>query len=261
MNYLTEEQFKWQPLETYVKAKKCLNKKQYTVIWRNRYAPKRSIGPCQDLINKLNPTSYEDFYYAYFRNAKDNIDLPIRERGCTPEELETVAYKWMEDTGNPDGYDISTFYYGVVMHTIIETYDGWKKEMEVINAFHKKGYTTAKTEYREDATLGIDFKVFMNDDLKWLVQIKPVTFIFGMKPDLISDRMNVFTKHDEAHKKYPNTPFVYFFYTQENGKIKWLYNAKTNRYSFKYEDLIDHNGNFKGDKEELLKEQRENIEL
>ena len=258
MKYLTEDDVKWKPLEEYVNAKALLNKEEYTVPWRDKYSRRKSVGPCQDIARGTTAKSYEEFFEYYLQNANSKLDEPINKRGCTLDELEMVAYNWMMESGNPYGLDLKTFFYGVIMHVIIETYMGKLKEIEAMDAFTKCGFHIIESTSDEDAEMGIDFKVCDDKKMKWLVQIKPISFVLGCKPDLINDRKYVFNKHALGHEKYPNIPYVYMFYNPKEGG-KWVYNSPKNTYFFKYNELIGTNGYPLFNKEEFLAKQVEKI--
>ena len=260
MKFLTEEDVKWQPLNIYTEAKEKLNRKEYTVLWRDKFASRKSVGPCQNLARLLGADTYESFFEGYIRYAEDNLDQPISQRGCTLDELEDVAYRWMTETGDPYKLGIKTFFYGVIMHVIIETLMGKVKEAEAMNAFRKCGFSVEESTSDEDASMGIDFKVSKDGQLKWLVQIKPISFILGYKPDLVHDRQYVFVKHGLGKHKYPDAHYLYLFYNSKDDG-KWIYNCGLDSYFFKYEELVGSNGYPLLKKEEILKCQKDTIEI
>ena len=258
MKFLTEEDVKWQSLDVYMNAKALLNKEEYTVVWRNKYASRRSVGPCQDMARLLNSSTYEGFYNDYLNYANSNLSLPVSKRGCTVDELEEVAYKWMTDSQNPYNLDLKIFYNGVIMHVIIETMMGKIKEREAMDAFRECGYDIEESTSDEDALMGIDFKVIKDNEIKWLIQIKPISFILGFKTDLVSDRKHVFVKQTLGIEKYPTASYLYLFYnSKDNGK--WIYNCEHNSYLFKYADIVRPNGYPSVRKEEILNCQKETI--
>lgn len=258
MKYLTEEDVRWKPLDEYISAKALLNRKEYTVPWRDKYSRRKSVGPCQDIARGTTAKSYEEFFEYYLDNANRHIEEPINKRGCTLDELEMVAYNWMVESGNPYNLDLKTFFYGVIMHVIIETYMGKLKEIEVMEAFVKCGYGIIESTSDEDADMGIDFKVYDVKGIKWLVQVKPISFVLGCKPDLINDRKFVYAKHTLGHERYPNVPYVYMFYNSKEGG-KWIYNTQRNSYFFKYNELIGSNGYPLFNKDEFLSCQKQEI--
>ena len=247
-------------MEEYVEAKRLLNQKVYTVPWRDKYSRRNSVGPCQDIARKTTAKSCEEFFNFYLNNANEQLDKPINVRGCTLDELEMVAYNWMMESGDPCNLGIKTFFYGVIMHVIIETFLGKAKEYEAMEAFSKFGYTIEESTSDEDADMGIDFKVCDDKGVKWLVQIKPVSFILGFQPDLIKDRKFVFAKHELGNTRYPNVPYIYMFYNSKEGG-KWIYNTAKNSYFFKYTDLIAENGYQLFKREELMACQKEKIDI
>lgn len=260
MKFLTEEDVKWKSFEEYSEAKRQLNKKVYTIPWRDKFSRRPSVGPCQELARKSTATTCEEFFDFYLSNANANNDQPIRLRGCTLDELEMVAYNWMNESGNPNGLSLKTFFYGVVMHVIIETFIGLAKEKEATEAFIKCGYRVEESTSDEDADMGIDFKVCDDSGVKWLVQIKPASFFLGFQPDLFKDRRHVFAKHELGHERYPGVKYIYMIYDAwVDGK--WLYNEDKKSYFFKYNELIDFDGNLIYDKDKLMSSKREKIEF
>lgn len=260
MKYLTEEDIKWKTFEEYAEAKRLLNKKAYTVPWRDKFSRRPSVGPCQDIARKSTANSCEEFFDFYLKHAEANPELPIRLRGCTMDELEMVAYNWMIESGNPNELSLKTFFYGVIMHVIIETYIGLAKEREATDAFLKCGYMVEESTSDEDAEMGIDFKVIDNGEVKWLVQIKPASFFLGFQPDLFKDRVRVFMKHELGHERYPNASYIYMIYDAwVDGK--WLYNEDKGSYFFKYHELINGDGSLMVDRDKLMSCKREKIEF
>lgn len=210
---------------------------KYNDNWK-RISGAPYIGNCTENYRKLSPKSYYDFYAKYVEDGK-NVHLDKKYRGRTEEELTDLAHKYKVMCGNPD-IDVDVFRRNIILHTIIETFDGKGYEREVSKHLLNLGYTFTYPTGVEDSRYGIDFKVYKDDELKFILQVKPITFFYGKhnKP-LIGDRICAFEKQSlvDATLKVP-TWFMIYKIDENDEKGLWLLN-KDGGLCHKLSDLIN----------------------
>lgn len=204
------------------KRTNCISKK-YNTHWK-LFAGRKSIGDCSNLFQRLCPTDYYDFYVKYTKDGEDTV-LNRSEfiySGRTEEEIKSIAEKYRDEC-NDYSYPLEDYIKNVYMHTIIETFDGQLKERQVNQILTNFGYTYEKPNNDEDSKYGIDFKVFKEGKLIFVIQVKPISFFIGNKnQSLINDRKNAFKKEALVREKF-NVPTYYMIYSvEENGGVKWL---------------------------------------
>ena len=246
MKILNENDVKFKDLSTYLDLKGPMNREPYSIIWRNKYSGRPSVGSCMWLCKHLNPSTYEDFFNKYVESGikdvwKDRYGKKSSGRGRTLDELEEIAINWRADCGNPPDLDLCTFFDAVVLHVIIETFMGKDKELEARDILEGNGFITEDGTDEEDTEMNIDFKVYKDGELKYLMQVKPVSFITSSNRDTKNDRIEAFKKHENGHKKYPGIPYYYLVYDASNGL--WIVNEDKGRCLFEYEELVDNFGN------------------
>lgn len=197
--------------------------RRFNTQWR-KYASRNSIGDCSNLFQRLHPTDYYDFYVKYTKDGEETVHnrSEFKYYGRTEEEIEKVAKKYMSECGKTS-YTLDEFIMNVYMHVIIETFDGQIKEQEVCQLLVNMGYTYERPEKNEDSRFGIDFKVFKGDELKFILQIKPISFFTGIyNRSLILDRINAFEKQSLVLERY-KVPTYYMVYKADNdGQVGWL---------------------------------------
>lgn len=230
-----------------IECKKILNKNQKSrIIYRNKCSFSKFIGNCTNLYQKLNPTSYKDFYDKELKYAEENHHLPVEERGLTYEEFYMLAYKYkilLEDCTNLK-YDISIYFYALVCHAIIETFIGQKKEEVVLEYINNKGFTASKVDSKKDTRYGVDIEV-EGKGQHFYVQVKPLTFFTSNYSDVNNDRLEACKKREEIMSNEGlDTYYIIYDLDWETSQLKWLFNKK-DTVLFKISDL------FKYDKEDI----------
>lgn len=196
--------------------------KKYNMAWK-MLAGRHSIGDCSNLFQRLRPANYYDFYVKYTKDGEETFlkrkEMPFY--GRTEEEIETVARKFQEKCGDY-AIPLEVYIKNVYTHVIIETFDGQMCEQNVNQLLTNIGYTYEKPHGNEDSKYGIDFKVYKDNVLSFMLQIKPISFFLGTKnASLISDRKSAFAKQDLVLQKY-NVPTYYMIYDIDNvGNIRW----------------------------------------
>lgn len=223
---LTEEDLKWKGLAHYEEVRKILNKNIYTVPWRNTYSTKRISGPCIDTCNKVMPRNAEDYY----NRAGEYCDK------MTKENMERIAAMW-RNSCNEKKLPLSVFYDGVVCHTIVETYNGYKKESTILNMLENSGFTVSYDAY-DDSMCGIDMTATKGDK-KYFFQVKTVSYLFGHAYDCIADRKKIFTEYiPNQYKKYGGKiPYYWMFYDRVTDK--WIWNPFNNSFKWNIEEILD----------------------
>ena len=242
LSELNEEDVKFKDLSHYINLKGKWNKNLYGDTWRKFFSGRTHVGACMWLCEKLNPTSFEDFYLKYINSGTNDRNLGRIYRGRTVEELESIAIRW-RDVCNDYETPLSEYYDAIVLHTIVETYVGKHYESKAISHLTEKGYDVMHGDDYEDEYMNIDLKVYKDGKLLTFLQVKPVSFIVSKRWHTKDDRKEVFEKHRCGKEKYPGIPYKYLLYDVKTDK--WIYNKKEERNLFNYEDLVDVNGNSK----------------
>lgn len=220
--------FKYDKLES-IKAKKKTNKIQIIRnVYKNCFAPSNVIGRCITLCEKHKPTSCEDFEEKYHKYAQENINLPIKERGLTKDELLSTVKKFKqkcEEIDNSLNYDEKTYYDTLICHIITETYYGYLREQLLMNYINNIGLQIKKSSYKEDAKKSIDFIVNNNDE-EYYIQVKPLSFFKGLHyTDTYRDNQKmvdnaIYLSNNENKKFY----VCIYEIDEENGVVKWVKN-------------------------------------
>lgn len=196
--------------------------RKYNTQWK-KYAGRNHIGDCSKLFQRLRPTSYYDFYVKYTKDGEETVSnrKEMLHYGRTEEEIEELAKKYREEC-NDYSYPLEDYIKNVYMHTIIETYDGQLREDQVNQMLSNLGYTYEKPKGDEDAKLGIDFKVYKDGKLSFVIQIKPKSFFMGYKnKSLLEDRMAAFKKADMVKEKLGVSTFYMIYVPDDDGNIGW----------------------------------------
>lgn len=197
--------------------------RKYNTQWK-KYAGRNCIGDCSKLFQRLRPTSYYDFYVKYTKDGEETVSnrKEMLHYGRTEDEIEELAKEYQNECCDYS-YPLDDYIKNVYMHTIIETYDGQIKEEQVNQILSNLGFTYEKPEGNEDARLGIDFKVFKDGKLSFVIQIKPKSFFVGHKnQSLIDDRIGAFHKEELVKKKLGVNTYYMVYLADDNGNVEWL---------------------------------------
>lgn len=222
--------------DDFCRTKNVLRK--YNIEWKH-YAGRDVIGDCSNLFQRLQPTDYYDFYLKYTKDGEDTIGnrKKMKFYGRTEEEIENIA-KMYRDTCGDYSIPLEDYIKNIYTHTLIETFDGQMSEQKVNQLLTNLGYTYEKPQGNEDSKYGIDFKVYKNNILQFVLQIKPISFFKGVKNEsLIRDRKNAFDKQELVWKKF-NVPTYYMIYNAvKNGEIRWI--SENNKLCFELSSLCN----------------------
>lgn len=197
--------------------------RKYNTQWK-KFAGRNSIGDCSNLFQRLRPTDYYDFYVKYTKDGEETVSnrKDFLHYGRTEEEIEHVARKYMDACGNTS-FTFEEFVKNVYMHTIIETFDGQIKEQEVNQLLANMGYTYEKPQGNEDSRFGIDFKVYKNGVLRFVLQVKPISFFKGhYNRSLIEDRIGAFEKETLVKRNLGVQTYYMVYKLDDNGTVEWL---------------------------------------
>ena len=236
MKYLTEEETKWKGEKHYEGtrdilhriAKESGDKNLFSVPWRNIYAKRKNSGPCMKTCRLLCPDSSEEFYLnGYTINPKMSF-----------EHIEELAVNYRASVKRED-LPLSLFYDNIVCHNFVETFEGCKKELEVIRALKKTDFKQVPSTDEDDWKYGADIIVEKNGIIHF-IQVKPISFLFSMNKDCIDDRKKIFYQFiPEQIKKNggKKIPFIWLFY--DYNTKDWIFNPLKNNFQFNIEELLD----------------------
>lgn len=237
MKILTEEDIRWKGVDHYLKLKDYFNKGVVSDLYQKIYRHPNSIGYVSELIKNINPKDYEEAYEKYLLSGVNDCAFkPKINRGRSAGELEDLAIEWKEKSGSKR--PLQDFYDALVLHAVVETFDGNKTELSAANAYRKRGYTVTIPSGQDDRTCGIDF-IAEKDGKKVVVQVKPVSFFRGGERNkgLVHDRVVFFAKKLLAAKRYEGATFAVMIHTDDN---RWL--NVDGRLNFLYEELVSEDG-------------------
>ena len=208
-----------------IECKKILNKNAVSrKIYKDECSYSKYIGNCTDLYHKLKPIDYEDFYNKELSFASENINLRVEQRGLTYEEFYELAvkYKTMVEEQTDLGYDLSVYFYSLVCHAIIETFNGQMKEEQIIKLLRLRGYNPQKVKGSKDARYGVDIAVEgISED--FYIQVKPISFFLSNYQDTQDDRISCCEKREEVLKlEKIDTYYMIYNLNDKTGELKWL---------------------------------------
>ncbi len=160
MKTLTEKQTKFKGVEHYRNLKRRFNQNDVNNSYNKTYKLPEYIGYCMRIFERLAPESYEDAFEKYTNSGYDT-NFDSLNRGRTKEELIAIAKKWMEEC--PDSMlSLEDFYDGLILHIVVETYDGYVREKQVKDALKNAGATIETVTGDEDSKMAIDIKAELN---------------------------------------------------------------------------------------------------
>lgn len=201
--------------------------KDFNRYWY-RLNNRENVGDMTYLYNKYQPTSYEDFYVKY---TTDTVGENPKWHGRSEEELDEIAKRYQELSNRYD-VNLSTFKNNIIWHTIVQTFDGHKKELELKQYLNSLGHDVRGVDPELDAKYGVDLAFYKGGQLRFYIQVKPYTFILGNSNwSLINDRKLALQKGRQLQVP------TYFAFYDKSGK--WLTNPHI---VSRLTDYIDNNG-------------------
>lgn len=226
-------------------AKAKLNSDDIMKIWRKSFAPSNRIGNCTTLYRKLKPVDYNDFFIKYIKHAECHKNWKIWWRGLTYDEILDISKRFKKKVYEKTGveHDISIFFYNVLCHIIIETFDGQKREEEFRKHLINLGYSVSTFDGDIDTTYGVDIKVTRGDGKVSAIQIKPLSFYKSNKGHVQRDRIGLCKKYENALDNLGiKTYYAIYCYDEDSGKTTWVMNPD-GKLRFKINDLFGYDPN------------------
>ena len=228
-----------------IDAKNLLNKSDtIRQIYKRNCSYPHFVGNCTDLYYLLKPFDYLDFYYKYIENAERNKHLPIERRGLTYKELYELAEKFQSlvEESTEFRYDLSIYFYSLVCHIIVETFNGQKIEEIVMNNVKTMGFNVSKVNGSKDARQGIDIAVSNNDN-KFYIQVKPISFFLSKKEDTQQDRISCCRKREKVMEMEGLDTYYMIYEMRSNiDELKWVIKDNGKKL-FKISDLFSYDKN------------------
>ena len=243
MEILSEADVRFKGVEHYNSLKSIFNRDDISVLYEKELKYGSNIGYVSNLMKRLNPSSYKDAYDLYIESGRNEKNMPPTKRGRDENELEALAKRWMDFYGKGD-IPLSDFYDALVLHAIIETYDGFRFEKEAKDKLSEAGYETSWATASEDGKYGVDI-VARNELSTILIQIKPVSFFLSRRMHTKSDRAKMWI-HMNAAKNDFGESLIYKFLIYDGKTGMWVFNEKSGRCAFDYDELVDIGGNYIG---------------
>lgn len=181
------------------------------------------------------PNTCEAFYNKYISDHKENS----KENGRNYYYLIAKANELREKDNNM--YPINVYFDFLMQKLIVDTKNGLEKESEVKKMLEESGFTCTIPTLNEDKDFGIDLKVYSDNQLLCMIQVKPNTFFKGNNNEsLINDRKKAIEKEKKTISIY-NVPTFFIIYKKDNGEFL----QRNGKYCFKLNNLINNDGTTK----------------
>ena len=183
--------------------------------WNNGISHPNKIGNITQLFRMYEPKTSEEFYYKYI---SDSGGQRLLEASILLSESSKI--------------DIKICQAYIYKKIFVEAFGGCYKELEMKELVENKGYDFAFPTVQEDQNLGVDGKVFKDNKLDFMIQLKPVSFFRSNRPILVRKRIEMMKKWKLTVDTFGVETF-YLIY-DNNGWIK-----NENNYLFRISDLIE----------------------
>ena len=274
-------------IEIGTEAKKESNKKEaFSKLWRDEFAPSNHIGHTNKLLLKYGSLKViGDFTkkthvfiidYLYDPDPTFNYEKISGSihHGRNQQQVETIARQLSKrctelgitfDSGLEN--DIERLMCLVINHACVETINGKYCEVIVEEYFNRFGFYRKNFTDEADSTWdtnGVDILLYKDDLLFRFVQVKPISFILGNKPDLIEDRKKCFTNNQPFVNEYLQMHFkeahpnikpdiIYCFYNKDNHLINFQDRTDDRGVFVNFVDVCNEDGTAKYDSRTLKK--------
>lgn len=200
-------------------------KKANLQVLFNKYNQVNKLGCLTCLYRQYKPKDEEEFKRLYLKEYS--------------EEYNDVILKLKTDVKEYSYSDLVNF---LDKKLFTNTIEGIKKELKAQEIIKNSGYKVEQPNENDDVKLGIDFKCFKDNKLKFLIQVKPHTFFIGnTNESLVRDRKKAIEKERLAKSKY-KVPVIYLVYNKNNDEF---IKNKQGKYSYLLTNLINHDGTTK----------------
>lgn len=255
MQYLTEDDIKFKSIEHYNSLKAYFNRNDVSKPYEDKYKWASSIGYVSGLMKRLKPTSLEDAYRQYLESGRNEKHLNPVSRGRDENELEAIAKKWRDENGLYER-PLVDYYDALVLHAVVETYEGYKYEQPVMDALMGAGFDAEWPDKGDDGKYAVDI-IVKKHGCRIHVQVKPLSFFTGMKDHTKNDRVGIWDKMKAARKKFGDVIYRFVVYDKQTGL--WVINENEGRCSFNYGDLVDDRGKFLKNGREMEKHETDKL--
>ena len=186
-------------------------------IWcENRFNSIKKIGS----MNAYFKQYYKDFYGTDLFNINDFINyyyLNVHTR----EEITEIAIEFYKKCKGIINISIYDAYYYTIIRIFDETWDGFNREIRIINYLSKK-YKNCDVKFsqQEDTQFCIDLIVSCDNKQIAFYQVKPISFLNGLNKEYCKKAYLYNTeKHNEFYKK-TGKKVLYIFDDNDNFIIK-----------------------------------------
>lgn len=197
----------------------------------------RYRGRTLDEIKENAKIYYSKFKEEYGSLVSRQIALyySIQEKLQEPLLSEKKRVDW--DVRRLSGLTIQDFFDNLILHSIIETFDGHYAEHKVGEWINRRldgsGLKCRPATKDDDDMCGIDLYIEdCNGTKKYLIQVKPMSFIYRVRkkdslgnpyPDILKDVGTLFTKEQRAYRKYGlNTSFIFYQTSPHDSSFRVL---------------------------------------
>ena len=176
-------------------------------------------GHGSNLFDKLQPTSYSDFYIKLSEYALQNEKtMTIYDRGLTLKETYDLGKEFKSKVEYYDKkirFTLLNYVDYIIYVNTIQTFDGHINEVMLVDYINKNWYKDAHRVIGElDSKYGVDI-LYRNDTRG--IQVKSLKFFFGNKASTINDRKNILPLKDEVKKTF-NIDMKYAIYNRDEKK-------------------------------------------
>lgn len=238
------------PIEHYnFYIKKLYSTRPLRNEWREHGAPVSKIGNCMgtfeayDKITDDKDMSYQGFYNYYLQHEKSLDEF----NELTKEIMKVFLGVNLKYRLN-ELYSFENIFDLIILHTIIDTFAGGMAEKKVKYYLQNKGCEVTKDE-TIDRTYHIDF-IITNPKTNAIsaVQVKPITFIFGIlknKKDIVLDEFSVFKsfekfkKDEKLNPKNVSNLYFIFYKINDKGQLVFLSYAKNPFFKINSKEDLD----------------------
>ena len=252
---LNEEDVKFKGVDHYYNLKQLFNRDDVTYMYENKYKFGNSIGYVSALMKRLNPSSVENAYELYLRSGEEDTYLPPTKRGRSANELEKLAIEWMNEYGKGD-IPLDKFYDALVLHAVVETYDGFKYEKMAKDMLDDCGFETDWSDDAADGKYFVDI-IAKKDGVTYFIQVKPLSFFTASREHTRRDRVKAFNCMRQAKQDFGNIVYKYLIYDKYSGL--WVVNENDGRCAFDYDALVAADGTFIGNKNRMIANETNNL--
>lgn len=219
----------------------------FTRLWRDCYAPPEHIGHNNTLFDIYGIDVSSDytkelhrFIFRYVSDRDPSFNSVTikgsKAHGRDIGQLREIADRISNDCirkhialDNGLDKDIEKLVCLIIYHACVETFNGMFNEKIVEEHFKSYGFVRGNQTPYSDSIWdrnGVDIILYKDGKIIWFVQVKPVSFMIGDKPDLIRDREKCLSinqrfvdkyisEHSEEIHRNADRKILYTFYAND----------------------------------------------